>query len=79
MFQRQQALRQPFLVVAGFDRQARLRNHRAAVQFGSDEMHAGAVLGLLVSGRLQWDGQAPRFDGRPLLAPLRLSDDGLQP
>ena len=38
-----------------------------------------AVLGLLVSGRLQWDGQAPRFDGRPLAAPLRLSDGGLQP
>jgi len=38
-----------------------------------------AVLGLLVSGRLQWDGQGPRFDGRPLAAPLRLSDSGLQP
>ena len=38
-----------------------------------------AVLGLLVSGRLQWSDQAPRFDGRPLAAPLRLGDDGLQP
>ncbi|KRE84814.1 phosphoribosylglycinamide formyltransferase [Rhodanobacter sp. Soil772] len=37
------------------------------------------VLGLLVSGRLQWDGQAPRFDGQPLAAPLRLGDDGLSP
>ena len=37
------------------------------------------VLGLLVSGRLRWDGQAPRFDDQPLATPLRLGDDGLQP
>jgi len=64
---------------------------RLAIEAGDDEERLAqrllplehrllpAVLGLLVSGRLQWDGQAPRFDGRPLLAPLRLSDDGLQP
>ncbi len=38
-----------------------------------------AVLGLLASGRLQWDGRVARFDGRPLAAPLRLGDDGLRP
>ena len=38
-----------------------------------------AVLGLLVSGRLQWDGRTARFDGRPLMAPLRLGEHGLQP
>lgn len=38
-----------------------------------------AVLRLLAEGRLQWDGQAPRFDGELLLAPLRLGDHGLQP
>ena len=38
-----------------------------------------AVLGLLVSHRLQWDGHAPRFDGQPLLAPLTLGDNGLLP
>ena len=37
------------------------------------------VLALLVSGRLQWDGRAPRFDGQPLAAPLRLGEHGLQP
>jgi phosphoribosylglycinamide formyltransferase-1 len=37
------------------------------------------VLGLLVSGRLRWDGQAPRFDDQPLATPLRLGDDGLRP
>jgi len=64
---------------------------RLAIEAGDDEERLAqrllplehrllpAVLGLLVSGRLQWDGQAPRFDGRPLAAPLRLSDDGLQP
>jgi phosphoribosylglycinamide formyltransferase-1 len=38
-----------------------------------------AVLADLTHGRLQWDGQAPRFDGQPLAAPLRLGDDGLSP
>ena len=38
-----------------------------------------AVLGLLAEGRLQWDGQAARFDGRPLAAPLRLGEHGLHP
>ena len=64
---------------------------RLAIEAGDDEERLAqrllplehrllpAVLGLLVSGRLQWDGQAPRFDGRPLAAPLRLSDGGLQP
>ena len=64
---------------------------RLAIEAGDDEERLAqrllplehrllpAVLGLLVSGRLQWDGQAPRFDGRPLAAPLRLSDSGLQP
>ncbi|WP_108470981.1 phosphoribosylglycinamide formyltransferase [Rhodanobacter thiooxydans] len=37
-----------------------------------------AVLGLLASGRLRWDG-SPRFDDRPLAAPLRLGEHGLQP
>lgn len=38
-----------------------------------------AVLRLLAEGRLQWDGQAPRFDGQLLAAPLRLDDRGLRP
>lgn len=38
-----------------------------------------AVLALLANRRLQWDGQAPLFDGQPLSAPLRLGDQGLQP
>lgn len=38
-----------------------------------------AVLGLLASQRLQWDGQSPRFDGQPLSVPLTLGVDGLQP
>ena len=37
------------------------------------------VLALLVSGRLQWDGQAAHFDGQPLASPLRLGEHGLQP
>ncbi|RAN79866.1 phosphoribosylglycinamide formyltransferase [Bacillus sp. SRB_336] len=35
-----------------------------------------AVLGLLVSQRLQWHEHGPRFDGQPLLRPLTLGDDG---
>lgn len=35
-----------------------------------------AVLDLLASGRLQWDGHAPRLDGRPMPTPLILGDDG---
>jgi len=38
-----------------------------------------AVVGLLTSQRLQWDGHAPRLDGQPLLAPLMLGDHGLLP
>ncbi|WP_426702364.1 phosphoribosylglycinamide formyltransferase [Rhodanobacter sp. Col0626] len=37
-----------------------------------------AVVNLLASQRLQWDGQAPRFDGQPLSAPLVLGVDGLR-
>ncbi|HEY0198308.1 MAG TPA: phosphoribosylglycinamide formyltransferase [Rhodanobacter sp.] len=38
-----------------------------------------AVLGLLASERLGWDGRAPRFDGQPLTAPLMLVDGKVQP
>jgi phosphoribosylglycinamide formyltransferase-1 len=38
-----------------------------------------AVLGALASGRLQWDGHAPRYDGRRLAAPLTLVGAQLQP
>ncbi|MGY3040356.1 phosphoribosylglycinamide formyltransferase-1 [Rhodanobacter sp. TND4EL1] len=38
-----------------------------------------AVLAELASGRLQWDGQAPRFDGQRLSMPLQLGDHGLLP
>jgi phosphoribosylglycinamide formyltransferase-1 len=38
-----------------------------------------AVLGLLASQRLQWDGHAARFDGQPLQKPLVFGDEGLQP
>ena len=38
-----------------------------------------AVLGMLASHRLQWDGNAPRLDGQPLLAPLMLGVHGLLP
>jgi phosphoribosylglycinamide formyltransferase 1 len=38
-----------------------------------------AVLSLLATRRLRWDGHAPRFDGQPLLAPLTLGDNGLMP
>jgi phosphoribosylglycinamide formyltransferase-1 len=38
-----------------------------------------AVLALLANGRLQWDGQAPLFDGQTLSTPLRLDEQGLQP
>jgi phosphoribosylglycinamide formyltransferase-1 len=38
-----------------------------------------AVLAVLADGRLQWDGQAPLFDGQPLSAPLQLGDQGLRP
>jgi phosphoribosylglycinamide formyltransferase-1 len=37
-----------------------------------------AVLGLLATRRLRWDGQAPRFDDLPLLTPLVLGEQGLQ-
>ncbi|OOG47967.1 phosphoribosylglycinamide formyltransferase [Rhodanobacter sp. C01] len=62
---------------------------RLAVETGDDEHRLAqrllplehrllpAVLRLLASGRLQWDGHAPRFDGQPLPAPLILSDHGL--
>jgi phosphoribosylglycinamide formyltransferase-1 len=38
-----------------------------------------AVLGLMASQRLGWDGQAPRFDGQPLTTPLLLVEGKLQP
>jgi phosphoribosylglycinamide formyltransferase 1 len=38
-----------------------------------------AVLGLLASRRLQWDGHGARFDGQRLRAPLLLGDRGLRP
>jgi len=38
-----------------------------------------AVLAELASGRLQWDGQGPRFDGQRLSMPLQLGDHGLLP
>jgi phosphoribosylglycinamide formyltransferase-1 len=38
-----------------------------------------AVLSLMASQRLGWDGHAPRFDGHPLTAPLMLVDGTLQP
>ena len=40
----QDARGQRLRVVAGQDRHARLRDHRAAIQLRRDEMHAGAVL-----------------------------------
>ncbi|MEP7184562.1 MAG: phosphoribosylglycinamide formyltransferase [Rhodanobacter sp.] len=36
-----------------------------------------AVLATLTSGRLQWRGDVPLFDGQPLAAPLVLGVDGL--
>jgi phosphoribosylglycinamide formyltransferase-1 len=38
-----------------------------------------AVLAGLASGRLQWDGRGPRFDGQSLAMPLQLGEHGLQP
>jgi len=38
-----------------------------------------AVLGLLASRRLQWDGHTARFDGQPLHKPLVLGKEGLRP
>ena len=38
-----------------------------------------AVLRLLASHRLQWNGHAAQFDSQPLLAPLALGDHGLLP
>ncbi len=38
-----------------------------------------AVLGLLASRRLQWDGHNAQLDGQPLAAPLELGAHGLQP
>jgi phosphoribosylglycinamide formyltransferase-1 len=37
-----------------------------------------AVLGLLATARLRWDGQSPRLDDQPLLTPLVLGEQGLQ-
>jgi phosphoribosylglycinamide formyltransferase-1 len=37
-----------------------------------------AVLDLLATQRLRWDGRAPQLDGQPLLAPLMLGTHGLQ-
>jgi phosphoribosylglycinamide formyltransferase-1 len=64
---------------------------RLAIQPGDDEHQLAqrllplehrllpAVLGMLASRRLQWNGHAPRFDGTPLLQPLMLGDNGLLP
>jgi phosphoribosylglycinamide formyltransferase 1 len=64
---------------------------RLAIKTGDDEQQLAqrllplehrllpAVLSLLATRRLQWDGHAPRFDGQPLLAPLTLGDNGLMP
>ena len=61
---------------------------RLAIEAGDDEQQLAqrllplehrllpAVLELLVSQRLRWDGHAPRLDGRPLDAPLLLGDHG---
>ena len=38
-----------------------------------------AVLRLLASRRLQWNGHAAQFDGQPLMAPLAWGDHGLLP
>ncbi|HWX66827.1 MAG TPA: phosphoribosylglycinamide formyltransferase [Rhodanobacter sp.] len=63
---------------------------RVVIEAGDDEQRLAerllplehrllpAVLNLLASQRLQWDGRAPRFDGHPLLAPLMLGAEGLQ-
>jgi phosphoribosylglycinamide formyltransferase-1 len=37
-----------------------------------------AVLGLLASGRLRWQAGTVQHDGRPLTAPLRLGEHGLE-
>ncbi|WP_449427701.1 phosphoribosylglycinamide formyltransferase [Rhodanobacter umsongensis] len=64
---------------------------RLAIEAGDDEHRLAdrllplehqllpAALRLLANGRLQWDGHAPRLDGRPLPAPLVLDDHGLLP
>lgn len=61
---------------------------RLAIQPGDDEQRLAqrllplehrllpAVLGLLASRRLCWDGQAPRLDSQPLPAPLQLGRNG---
>jgi phosphoribosylglycinamide formyltransferase-1 len=62
---------------------------RIAIQPGDDEQELAqrllplehrllpAVLSLLASQRLRWDGQAPQLDGQPLLTPLLLGAQGL--
>lgn len=61
---------------------------RIAVEPGDDEQRLAArllplehrllpaVLGLLASGRLRWDGHGPLLDGQPLPTPLTFSGDG---
>ncbi len=61
---------------------------RIAVQPGDDEQRLAtrllplehqllpAVLGLLASGRLRWDGHGPLLDGQPMPAPLAFGVDG---
>jgi phosphoribosylglycinamide formyltransferase-1 len=63
---------------------------RIAIQRGDDEQLLAqrllplehrllpAVLGLLATARLRWDGQSPRLDDQPLLTPLELGEQGLQ-
>jgi phosphoribosylglycinamide formyltransferase-1 len=61
---------------------------RIAVEPGDDEQRLAArllplehrllpaVLGLLASGRLRWDGHGPLLDGQPLPVPLAFGSDG---
>jgi len=63
---------------------------RIAIQPGDDEQQLAqrllplehqllpAVLALLANRRLRWDGQGPRLDDQPLLAPFMLGAHGLQ-
>jgi phosphoribosylglycinamide formyltransferase 1 len=63
---------------------------RVAIEPGDDEQQLAArllplehrllpaVLGLLATARLRWDGQSPRLDDQPLLSPLVLGEQGLQ-
>ena len=62
MFQRQHPGGEAFRRVAGFDRDRRLRQHRARIQLGADEVHAGAVLGIALGERAGMRVQAAMGD-----------------